>query len=92
MVEEEFWLCKRKWFLWITMATKIKCDAEEIDLKGLNLQIIHHNQSVLVTIYIGPVTQHDKVLILWLVYVSGIYYYFGVAPAESARADSVQSF
>lgn len=46
------------------MATKIKCDAEEIDLKGLNLQIIHHNQSVLVTIYIGPVTQHDKVLIL----------------------------
>ena len=39
-------------------------DTEEKDLEGLDLQIVHHNQPALVTVYKDPDTQQEKVFIL----------------------------
>ena len=39
-------------------------DTEEKDLEGLDLQIVHHNQPALATVYKDPDTQPEKVFIL----------------------------
>ncbi len=39
-------------------------DREEKDLEGLDLQIVHHNQPALTTVYKDPDTQPEKVFIL----------------------------
>ncbi|KAK4024314.1 hypothetical protein OUZ56_009697 [Daphnia magna] len=39
-------------------------DTQEKDLEGRDLQIVHHNQPALVTVYKDPETQQEKVFIL----------------------------